>query len=103
MTNEVERLADENKKLEDEIQELRAQVDVQSEVILGQPVPDTDVIVESIFLAVKHVETQVRNHGKRSQAILRQALIKVRSILDEHIAAVNRDVAAHSTATWRLW
>ena len=94
LTNEVDRLTDENKKLEDEVQELRGQVNVQTDVILGQPVPDTDVIVESIYLAVKHVETQVRNHGLRSQAILRQALIKVRSIQDEHIAAVNRDVTA---------
>ena len=32
--------------------------------------------------------------GTRSKASLRQALIKVRSILDEHVAAVDRDLAS---------
>ena len=87
-------LTDKDLVREREVQSLRAQVAVQSEVILGQPVPDAEIAVESLYLDVKHTATQVANRGTRSKASLRQALIKVRSILDEHVAAVDRDLAS---------
>ena len=97
----INELKDENKKLVDndliregELQSLRAQCAVQSEVILGQPVPDKEIAIESLFLDVKHAQKQVANRGVRSKASLRQALIKVSSILNEHVAAVDRDLAS---------
>ena len=97
----INELKDENRKLVDndliregELQSLRAQCAIQSEVILGQPVPDKEIAIESLFLDVKHAQKQVANRGVRSKASLRQALIKVSSILNEHVAAVDRDLAS---------
>ena len=97
----INKLTDENKKLVDndliregEVQSLRARVALQSEVILGQPVPAAEIAVESIYLDVKHTAKQVVGKGTRSKASLRQALVKVRSILDEYVAAVDHDLAS---------